>query len=200
MRTADSTKKKISFEDTYVHPHKRVIIELAILLKSDNAFEEFTKALMAFLENAQMVDPKFEINTLKPTSKEKSIKNKGEISPNMTKLGIHIKVSGNGNVFNKQKVWDNQGQGNNGRSSRKSKKKEEYKDPTVYFSMVVSSEVEPVEIIERVTHEWAGLNGTRLQVKDLQFVDSEMFVSIFKVSTGMVQPNVGHYVTLLNLP
>ena len=184
MRTADSTKKKISFEDTYVHPHKRVIIELAILLKSDNASEEFTKALMAFLENAQMVDPKFEINTLKPTSKEKSIKNKGEISPNMTKLGIHIKVSGNGNVFNKQKVWDYQGQGNNGRSSRKSNKKEEYKDPTVYFSMVVSSEVEPVEIIERVTHEWARLNGTRLQVKDLQFVDSETVVSIFKISTA----------------
>ncbi len=108
---------------------------------------------MAFLENAQMVDPKFEINTLKPQSKEKSIKNKGEISLNMTKLGIHIKVSGNGNAFNKQKIWDNHGQeGNNGRNSRKASKKEEYKDPTVYFSMVVSSEVAPREIIDCVMH------------------------------------------------
>ena len=163
--TVDSAKKKISFEDTFIHPHKRVIIELAILLKSDKAFEEFTSALMAFLENAQMVDPKFEINTLNPKSKEKSITKKGEISHNMTKLGIHVKVSGNGNVFNKQKVWDKQEQGGNGRNNRKANKKEEYKDPTVYFSMVVSSEVEPREIIDRVTHEWARLNGTRLQVR-----------------------------------
>ncbi len=49
--------------------------------------------------------------------------------------------------------------------------------------MVVSCKVEPREIIECVTQEWARLNGTRLQVKDLQFVDSETVVSIFKVST-----------------
>jgi hypothetical protein len=58
---------------------------------------------MAFIENAQMVDPKFVINTLNPMSKEKSIMTKGEISPNMTKLRIHVRISGNGNAFNKQK-------------------------------------------------------------------------------------------------
>jgi hypothetical protein len=130
---AASIKKKITFEDTYIHPHKRVIIELAILLKSNTAFVEFTKALMAFIENAQMVDPKFIINTLNPKSKEKSITSKGEISPNMTKLGIHVKISGNGNAFNKQKVWDKKEQGSNGRNSRKSKNKEEYRDLIVYF-------------------------------------------------------------------
>jgi hypothetical protein len=51
--------------------------------------------------------------------------------------------------------------------------------------MVVSSKVEPKEIIERNIHEWARLNGTHLQVKDLQFVDSETVVSIFKVSITM---------------
>jgi hypothetical protein len=49
--------------------------------------------------------------------------------------------------------------------------------------MVVSSEVEPKEIIDCVTHEWARMNGTRLKVKDLQFVDSKMVISIFKMST-----------------
>jgi hypothetical protein len=139
---------------------------------------------MAFIENAQMVDPKFAINTLNPKSKEKSIMAKGEISPNMTKLGIHVKISSNGNAFNKQKVWDKEEQGNKGRNNRKSNKKEEYKDPIVYFSMVVSSKVEPREIIDRVSHEWARLNGMRLQVKDLPFVDSKTVVSIFKVSTA----------------
>ncbi len=71
----------------------------------------------------------------------------------MTKLGIHVKISGNGNAFNKQKVWDKEEQGNKGRNNRKSNKKEEYKDPIVYFSMVVSSKVEPREIIDCVMHE-----------------------------------------------
>ncbi len=74
--TAASPAKKITFEDTYVHPHKRVILDLAVLLKSENAFKEFTKALVAFIENVQMVDPKFVINTLNPKSKEKSITTK----------------------------------------------------------------------------------------------------------------------------
>ncbi len=181
--TAASTAKKITFEDTYVHPHKRFILDLAILLKSEKALKEFTKALMAFIENEQMVDPKFVINILNPKSKEKSITTKGEISHNMTKLRTHVKISGNGNAFNKQKVWDKEEQSNKGRNNQRSNKKEEYRDPTVYFSMVVPSEVEPKEIIDRITHEWARINGTRLQVKDLQFVDRETAVSIFKVST-----------------
>ncbi len=129
--------------------------------------------------NAQMVDPKFVINPLNPNSKEKNITSKGEISPNMTKLGIHIKISGNGNAFNKQKVWDKDG--DSGQQSCKANKKEEIKDPMVYFSMVILSEVEPKEIIEHTTHEWLRMNKMRLQIKVLQFIESETMVSIYKV-------------------
>jgi hypothetical protein len=55
--------------------------------------------------------------------------------------------------------------------------------PVVLFSMVISSVVPPQEIIDRITHKWACLNGTRLQIKDLQSIDSEMVVTFFKVST-----------------
>ena len=48
--------------------------------------------------------------------------------------------------------------------------------------MIVSSELPPAEIIERTTHEWARINGVRLQVKELQFVDSETVVTFYKVS------------------
>jgi hypothetical protein len=114
--TGDTTTKKsalststksASFLDTFVYPFSRTVIELAITLKSDKAFEEFTKALMDFISNAQLVDPKFVINPINPNLKNHNITAKGEISPNMTKLGTHIKISGNGNVFNKKKVWDN---------------------------------------------------------------------------------------------
>ncbi len=90
--------------ESFVHAYHHVILELAVLLKSDKAFNKFTQAIMSFLSSAQMVDPKFIINPINPYSKEKNISSKGEISSNITKLGIHIKISGNGNVFNKQKV------------------------------------------------------------------------------------------------
>ena len=150
------------------------------ITKSDKALDEFTQVLMAFITDAQIVDPKFVINPIHPTSKEKNITFKGEISSNMTKLGSHIKISGNSNAFNKQKVWDKDGDSSH--YSRKASKKEEFKDLTVYFSMVVSSEVDNAEIIERTTHEWLRMNGTRLLIKDLQFMESETVVSIDKVS------------------
>ncbi len=40
--------------------------------------------VMAFLINAQMVDPKFITNPLNPNSKEKNVLSKGEVSSNMT--------------------------------------------------------------------------------------------------------------------
>jgi hypothetical protein len=152
--TTNATKSA-SFFDEVVYPHSRVILELAITLKSDNAFEEFTQALMAFITNAQMVDPKFIINPINPASKDKNISNKGKISSNMTKLSTHIKISGNGNAFNKTKIWNNQ---TSNRKSRKSQR-EEFCNPTVYFLMVTSTEVDPLELIDRLTHEWSRLNG-----------------------------------------
>ena len=173
------TIQATSFLDTFEYKHKRIILELAILLTSEKKFEEFTQALMAFLTNLQMVDSKFVINPLNPDSKGKNISSKGEISSNMTKLGEHIKISGNGNVFNKRKVWDKV---KDGCKSRKTNKKEEFQNPTAYFSMFILSEVDPKEILACMTHKWARMNGARLQIKELKFVDSETVVSIYKVS------------------
>ncbi len=52
-----SVSRATAFLDTFIYPHARIILELAITLKSEKAFKEFTQALMAFLTNAQMVDP-----------------------------------------------------------------------------------------------------------------------------------------------
>jgi hypothetical protein len=124
--TTNATKSA-SFLDEVVYPHSRVILKLGIMLKSDNAFEEFTQVLMAFITNAQMMAPKFVINPINPASKDKNISNKGKISSNMPKLGTHIKILGNGNAFNKKKIWNNQP---SNRKSRKSQR-EVFRDPTV---------------------------------------------------------------------
>ncbi len=109
---------------------------MAITLKSDKAFEEYTQALMAFITNAQIVDPKFIINPLNPRSDTKPIIMKGEISPNMTKLSTHIKISGKDDAFSKQKVWDRgDDDKNNGRKNHKANKKEdEYRNLTILLN------------------------------------------------------------------
>ncbi len=76
-KSSGSTTKSASFLDEVAYKHSRIILELAIALKSDKAFKEFTQALMAFITNAQMVNPKFVINPISPTSKEKNICTKG---------------------------------------------------------------------------------------------------------------------------
>ena len=49
--------------------------------------------------------------------------------------------------------------------------------------MIVSTEVKPQELIDRITHEWVQLGGARLQIKDLQIIESETVVTFFRVST-----------------
>ncbi len=120
------------------------------------------------------------INPLDPLSKEGCIVSKGDISTNMTKLGVHIRILGSGNAFNKKKIWND----NRKRRSCKTSKKEEFCDPMVFFSFVASSDVKPQEIIDRMAHEWNKAGGNRLILKELQDVDSETVVSLFKVSTA----------------
>ncbi len=165
-----------TFNDTFIYLYKRIVIELAITLTKEDTFNKLAKALAALLSNAQIVDPNFGINPIDPTAKEKDIAMKGDISTNMTKLGIHVKISRNGHTFLKQKIWDKD------KGKKFSKKKEEYCHPTVYFPLDVSSAVDPKEIIERCLHEWMHIGGTRMNIKDLQDINSKTVVTLFKVS------------------
>jgi hypothetical protein len=90
--------------NSFNYPYPHTFVELAIALNGKKLFDEFTQALMTFISNAQILNLKFVINPLNPYSKEKNISSNGGISPNMTKLGTHIKISVNGNVLNEKKV------------------------------------------------------------------------------------------------
>ncbi len=62
----------------------------------------------------------------------------------MTMLGAHFKIlSGNGkNPFDKQKVWGN---GAN-------KNKDEYKNPVVWFTLAIATDVEPKDLVSCIIH------------------------------------------------
>jgi hypothetical protein len=86
--------KMTKFINGFICPHRRIAMELAITLTKEDTFDKFIKALAALLSKAQIVNTKFVLDQIDPTSKEKYIAMKGDISPNMTKLGIHVKISG----------------------------------------------------------------------------------------------------------
>ncbi len=151
----------------------------------EKGFDEFVQSLAVFMVNAKMVNPHFVWNPINPNMVGlANITSKGKILTNMTMLGSHVKVSGGGYAFVKQRVHKENkamraqqgGRGNN-------EKEQEYKDPTMYFNLVISSDVDPLEIITRTTYEWTRINGQRLQIKELQDVASETLVSFFKLST-----------------
>jgi hypothetical protein len=154
------------------------------MLKTEKGFDEFVQSLAVFMVNTKMVDPHFVWNPINPDAVGlANITSKGKIPTIMTMLGSHVKVSGGGYTFMKQRVHKENkampaqqgGCGNN-------EKEQEYKDPTMYFNLVISSDVDPLEIITCATYEWTRINGQRLQIKELQDVASKTVVSFFKLS------------------
>ncbi len=120
------------------------------------------------------MDPKFAFCPVNPDSKDKKIFDHTGIPINMTMLGAHVRISSFGrNPFKKQKVW--------GKTANKGK--EEVKNPVVYFTMAITTDLEPHEVIARISHEWNRLGGTRLQVKELQTFESDMIAALFNILT-----------------
>ncbi len=160
--------------DLYTHKHPRVIIKAGINLTQDDLFQEFIGSLQQLLKNHQLVDPKFAFCPVNMDSKDKKIFGHTGIPINMTMLGAHVKISNFGrNPFMKQKTW---GKGT-------SKGKEETKDPVVYFTMVIATDLDPHDVISGISHKWNRLSGTCLMIKDLQTVNSEVIVALFNVLT-----------------
>jgi hypothetical protein len=102
----------------------------------------------------------------------------------MTILGSHVKVSGSGYSFAKQHVCkENKNKRNQQRVHGDNKKEPKYIDPTVYFNLVISLDVEPAEIITPTSYEWTWMNGQCIKIKELQDLASKTVVSFFKLST-----------------
>jgi hypothetical protein len=60
---------------------------------------------------------------------------------------------------------------------------DEYKNPVVWFTMAIATDVEPEEVVSRVVHEWHRIGGVQLRVKDLQTFKSKTILACFSVFT-----------------
>ncbi len=153
------------------------------MLKTNKDFDEFIQLLVVFMVNAKMVNPTFVWNPIDlEAAGLNDITLKGDIPTNMTMLGSHVKVSGNSYSFVKQRAHkENKNKCPQHGGCLNNEKEPKYKDPIVYFNLVVFADVNPVEIIACTSYEWTCMNGQH-QIKDLQDVASKTVVSFFKLS------------------
>ena len=96
------------------------------------------------------MDDNFVINSCKEEGK--NLSEMTDVPTNMTELGGNIQVSGNSRIFEMKKQW------------KKDRKQggydeDELKHPEVYFSFAMSCDIEPEDLLNRISFEWERMKG-----------------------------------------
>jgi hypothetical protein len=173
---AAKTKSVTTSFDSHIHKHQCVTVEASTKLMGATPTQEFIVNLHKLLKNGQLVDKFFAFCPVKPDGGEKKIHKVLGVPTNMTMLGAHFKISSNGrNPFEKQKVWGNKAK----------KDKEEFKDPIVYFTLAIATDVDPKELLARIIHEWQHCGGILLRIKELQSFESKTVLTLFSICTAV---------------
>ena len=68
---------------------------------------------------------------------------------------------------------------------------DELKHPEVYFSFAMSCNIEPEDLLNRISFEWGEMEGRRLQIKDLPSFLSETPFALYKIY------NQGHWPSII---
>ena len=58
---------------------------------------------------------------------------------------------------------------------------DELKHPKVYFSFTISYDIEPDELLNKISFEWGEMKGRRLNIKDLLSFASETPFTLYKL-------------------
>jgi hypothetical protein len=168
---------------TYVNP--RTFVEAAITLTKDDKPKEFIVAIKLLLTNGKILDSHFALAPLKPdtpTKKTKLISTEDDVPINFTHLGQYAFTSGN-RIFEKKKDWK---QDNNTKKDHQDNKSREsaFKDPVVYFTFVIATDIEPRALVHGIKTEWEANGGGKLAINDLQSQESKVVLALYYVFTG----------------
>jgi hypothetical protein len=149
---ATSSAKDYKFE--------RVFYEGGLELKGKDKYSAYVKHIGNLLENIQLVNPFAIMHAVDESGGAKPLGSKSEMSTNMTVFLAHAPVGRNAKAFQPKK-------NNDRRKDRKGKDEPDTLDPSVYPTMVFSSDVEPEIIISRMAHEFGRAGGFYFWKKQL---------------------------------
>jgi hypothetical protein len=161
----------------HVHTHPLTFVEAAICLTSEDKPKEFIVAIKLLLKNAKFLDPNFGLAPLKnlPGKQTKIIVAEDDVPTNFTHLGQYAFTSGN-RIFEKKKDWRN-----GAKQPHRDSEAEELKDPVVYFTIAIATDIPPRALIDGIRTEWETHGGGKLQVKDLQSHESKSMFALYFV-------------------
>jgi hypothetical protein len=140
---------------------EQVFYEAGLKLKGEDKYSAYVKQIRNLLENIQLVDSLAIMHAVDESGGAKPLGSKSEMSTNMTVFLAYAPVGHNAKAFQPKK-------NNDSRKGRKGKDEPDTFDPSVYPTMVISSDVDPEIIISHVAHEFGHTGGFYFLKKQLQ--------------------------------
>ena len=122
---------------------------------------------------------KHSINIMKP----KLILREDDVPVNFTHLGQYVYTSGN-RIFEKKKNWKAAPRKTAPQRDQEQRDKSFLKDPVVYFTIAIATDVLPQTLINGIKTEWETHGGGKLQVKYLQTQESKVVLALYYIYTG----------------
>ena len=162
----------------HTYRHKRVILDASVRLglvqdKGSDRFTEFLGQIKTLLSNAKIVDRYFVINPVIIGDGKKDLRDVKDVPTNMTSLGGYIKISQKCmRAFEVKAAFG---------SNAKKPEGNDYSD-TVFFTLAISCDVEPSELISRISVEWMRAGGVGIYVKEINSFNTESAFVILLLS------------------
>lgn len=132
-------------------------------------FDEFTLGVRHLYKQAQKVDKTVVLEPIEVGGKR--IFEAGEIPFDHTDLGEWIQKGG-GKVFEMKTARKNRDQ---------EAEEDTYVSPEVYFTLALSSDVDPMKIVDRISCEWGKIGGIRLYVKEISSFNTNTAFCLYHV-------------------
>ena len=143
------------------YKYEHVFYEAGLELKGKDKYIAYVKHIGNLLKNIQLVDPLAIMHAVDELGGAKPLGSKTEMSTNMTVFLAYALVRSNAKAFQPKK-------NNDRKKGQKGKDEPDTLNPSVYPTMVFSSNMEPETIISRVAHEFGQAGGFYFRKKQLQ--------------------------------
>ena len=162
----------------HTYRQERVILDASVRLgmaqdKGSDRFTEFLGQIKTLLSNAKIVDRYFVINPVIIGDGKKDLRDVKDVPTNMTSLGGYIRISQKCmRAFEVKAAFG---------SNAKKQEGNDYSD-TVFFTLAISCDVEPLELISRISVEWMRAGGVGIYIKEINSFNTESAFVILLLS------------------
>ncbi len=147
-----------------VFNYEQVCSEARLELKGNNKYAAYIKQIGLLFENIQLVDPTAIMHASVESDTAKPLGSKSEMNNNMTIFLGHAPVGGNSNVYKPKK-------NNNKKKGQCGNNEPAMIEPSMYFTLIFSSDVYPDIITIQVTHQFCWAGGFYFRKKQLQCIE-----------------------------